>query len=75
MAPLAVGDHARGLFDHPPLTALADAARFKLADLRQIGGDLRLTLQPREAHISDRSEKQARFFFFAFLRARRGRKA
>ncbi len=46
LAPLAVGDHARGLFDHPPLTALADAARFRLADVRQLGGDLRLTLQP-----------------------------
>jgi len=46
MAPLAVGDHARGLFAHPPLTTLADAARFRLADVRQIGGDLRLTLLP-----------------------------
>lgn len=46
MAPLAVGDDARGLFDHPPLATLADAARFKLADVRQIGGDLRLTLLP-----------------------------
>ncbi|MCU0811493.1 MAG: bifunctional diaminohydroxyphosphoribosylaminopyrimidine deaminase/5-amino-6-(5-phosphoribosylamino)uracil reductase RibD [Thiobacillaceae bacterium] len=46
LAPLAAGDHARGLFDHPPLTALADAARFRLAEVRQMGGDLRLTLQP-----------------------------
>jgi diaminohydroxyphosphoribosylaminopyrimidine deaminase/5-amino-6-(5-phosphoribosylamino)uracil reductase len=46
VAPLALGDSARGLFDHPPLTTLAAAARFKLADVRQIGGDLRLTLQP-----------------------------
>ncbi|MHB1213547.1 MAG: bifunctional diaminohydroxyphosphoribosylaminopyrimidine deaminase/5-amino-6-(5-phosphoribosylamino)uracil reductase RibD [Thiobacillus sp.] len=46
MAPLAVGDDARGLFAHPPLTTLADAARFRLADVRQVGGDLRLTLLP-----------------------------
>ena len=46
MAPMAVGDDARGLFARPPLVSLADAARFKLADVRQIGGDLRLTLLP-----------------------------
>ncbi len=46
MAPMVVGDAARGLFAMPPLVALADAARFKLADVRQIGGDLRLTLLP-----------------------------
>ena len=46
LAPIAVGDDARGLFAHPPLATLADAARFRLADLRQIGGDLRLTLLP-----------------------------
>jgi diaminohydroxyphosphoribosylaminopyrimidine deaminase/5-amino-6-(5-phosphoribosylamino)uracil reductase len=46
VAPMAVGDDARGLFAQPPLTSLADAARFKLADVRQLGGDLRLTLLP-----------------------------
>jgi diaminohydroxyphosphoribosylaminopyrimidine deaminase / 5-amino-6-(5-phosphoribosylamino)uracil reductase len=46
LAPMAVGDSARGLFAQPPLEALADAARFKLADVRQVGGDLRLTLLP-----------------------------
>jgi len=44
MAPMAVGDDARGLFAQPALTSLADAARFRLADVRQLGGDLRLTL-------------------------------
>ncbi|MDP1862818.1 MAG: bifunctional diaminohydroxyphosphoribosylaminopyrimidine deaminase/5-amino-6-(5-phosphoribosylamino)uracil reductase RibD [Thiobacillus sp.] len=44
MAPMAVGDNARGLFAQPPLTTLADAARFHMTDVRQIGGDLRLTL-------------------------------
>jgi len=46
VAPMAVGDAARGLFSQPPLATLADAARFRLADVRQIGGDLRLTLYP-----------------------------
>ena len=46
VAPMAVGDDARGLFAHSPLTALANAAQFRLADVRQAGGDLRLTLLP-----------------------------
>ncbi|MDP3584801.1 MAG: bifunctional diaminohydroxyphosphoribosylaminopyrimidine deaminase/5-amino-6-(5-phosphoribosylamino)uracil reductase RibD [Thiobacillus sp.] len=46
VAPMAVGDDARGLFAMPALTTLADAARFRLADVRQIGGDLRLMLLP-----------------------------
>ena len=46
VAPMAVGDDARGLFAHPPLTSLDEAARFRLSDVRQIGGDLRLTLLP-----------------------------
>jgi diaminohydroxyphosphoribosylaminopyrimidine deaminase/5-amino-6-(5-phosphoribosylamino)uracil reductase len=46
MAPMVVGDDAHGLFAQPSLASLADAARFKLADVRQIGGDLRLTLLP-----------------------------
>jgi diaminohydroxyphosphoribosylaminopyrimidine deaminase/5-amino-6-(5-phosphoribosylamino)uracil reductase len=45
VAPIAVGDAARGLFALPQLESLADAARFKLSDVRQLGGDLRLTLQ------------------------------
>ncbi len=46
VAPLALGDSARGLFAQPPLASLADAARFRLVDVRQLGADLRLTLQP-----------------------------
>ena len=46
LAPMAVGDTARGLFAQPPLASLADAARFRLADVRQFGSDLRLTLLP-----------------------------
>jgi diaminohydroxyphosphoribosylaminopyrimidine deaminase/5-amino-6-(5-phosphoribosylamino)uracil reductase len=44
VAPMAVGDSARGLFAQPPLATLAEAARFRLADTRQLGEDLRLTL-------------------------------
>jgi diaminohydroxyphosphoribosylaminopyrimidine deaminase/5-amino-6-(5-phosphoribosylamino)uracil reductase len=47
MAPMAVGDDARGLFAQPALTSLTDAARFRLADVRQVGEDLRLTLLPK----------------------------
>ena len=47
MAPMAVGNDARGLFAQPPLTTLADAARFRMTDVRLIGGDLRLTLRPK----------------------------
>ncbi len=46
LAPMAVGDAARGLFATSPLTTLGDASRFRLADLRQLGPDLRLTLLP-----------------------------
>jgi diaminohydroxyphosphoribosylaminopyrimidine deaminase/5-amino-6-(5-phosphoribosylamino)uracil reductase len=46
VAPLAVGDDARGLFAMPALASLTNAARFKLDDVRQIGSDLRLTLHP-----------------------------
>jgi diaminohydroxyphosphoribosylaminopyrimidine deaminase/5-amino-6-(5-phosphoribosylamino)uracil reductase len=46
VAPMAVGDDARGLFAQPPLASLADAARFRLSDVRQVGSDLRLTLLP-----------------------------
>lgn len=47
MAPMAVGDDARGLFTQPPLATLTEAARFRIADVRQIDDDLRLTLLPK----------------------------
>ncbi|MBT9539695.1 bifunctional diaminohydroxyphosphoribosylaminopyrimidine deaminase/5-amino-6-(5-phosphoribosylamino)uracil reductase RibD [Thiobacillus sp.] len=47
LAPMAAGDSARGLFDHPPLMTLAEAARFRLSDVRAVGNDLRLTLLPQ----------------------------
>jgi diaminohydroxyphosphoribosylaminopyrimidine deaminase/5-amino-6-(5-phosphoribosylamino)uracil reductase len=47
VAPMAAGDSARGLFNHPPLMTLAEAARFRLGDVRAVGNDLRLTLLPQ----------------------------
>ena len=47
MAPMAVGDDARGLFTHAPFATLAEASRFRIADVRQVGEDLRLTLLPK----------------------------
>ena len=47
IAPMAVGHDARGLFNQTPLESLEYAARFRLQDVRQIGGDLRLTLVPK----------------------------
>lgn len=47
VAPMAVGDDARGLFSHAAaLTSLDAAARFRISDVRQVGGDLRLLLRP-----------------------------
>lgn len=47
LAPLVMGDAARGLFALPPLTDMAGRLPFQLIDSRQLGGDLRLTLRPR----------------------------
>ncbi len=46
LAPLVMGDAARGVFALPPLGDMANRLPFKLLDSRQIGGDLRLTLRP-----------------------------
>lgn len=47
LAPMALGDSARGLFTHAPHTTLDAAARFRITDVRPLGDDLRLTLTPR----------------------------
>lgn len=46
LAPLVMGDAARGVFALPPLTEMAGRLPFNLLDSRQVGGDLRLTLRP-----------------------------
>jgi diaminohydroxyphosphoribosylaminopyrimidine deaminase/5-amino-6-(5-phosphoribosylamino)uracil reductase len=53
MAPCVMGDQGRGLFHLPGVTAMADKKMLKLLDVRQIGGDLRLTLEPRETVIKN----------------------
>lgn len=46
LAPLVMGDAARGLFALPPLTEMAGRKSFSLVESRQLGSDLRLTLRP-----------------------------
>jgi len=46
MAPCILGDQGRGLFHLPGQTTMEDKKMLKLLDVRQIGGDLRLTLEP-----------------------------
>jgi len=46
MAPSILGDQGRGLFHLPGITMMADKKVLKLLDVRQVGGDLRLTLKP-----------------------------
>jgi diaminohydroxyphosphoribosylaminopyrimidine deaminase/5-amino-6-(5-phosphoribosylamino)uracil reductase len=47
MAPSILGDQGRGLFHLPGMMTMADKKMLKLLDVRQVGGDLRLTLEPR----------------------------
>jgi diaminohydroxyphosphoribosylaminopyrimidine deaminase/5-amino-6-(5-phosphoribosylamino)uracil reductase len=42
-----MGAAARGLFDIPDLQAMQDRFNFRLADVRQLGDDLRLTYLPQ----------------------------
>jgi len=46
IAPLAMGHAARGLFNMPELTEMAERRRFSLLDTTMLGGDLRLRLRP-----------------------------
>lgn len=46
LAPVAMGHAARGLFDLPALTDMAQRAHFSLLDTTMLGGDLRLRLRP-----------------------------
>lgn len=44
-APLTLGHHARGLFDLPALTDMGARHAWRLQEVRQVGGDLRLRLR------------------------------
>ncbi len=48
MAPLVLGDDARGLFRLPGLSAMRDRLELKFEDVRAVGDDLRLTLRPAQ---------------------------
>ncbi|BBL74039.1 bifunctional diaminohydroxyphosphoribosylaminopyrimidine deaminase/5-amino-6-(5-phosphoribosylamino)uracil reductase RibD [Methylomagnum ishizawai] len=43
LAPVVLGDQARGLFHLPGLSRMADRHELRLADTRQVGQDIRLT--------------------------------
>ena len=45
LAPMVVGNAARGMFDLPALTALDAAVRFEVRECRQIAGDLRVIVR------------------------------
>lgn len=45
MAPILMGDRARGMFDLPELTEMAGAREVRVYDLRHVGTDLRFTLR------------------------------
>ena len=47
MAPCILGDQGRGLFHLPGMTTMLDKKVLKLLDVRQVGGDLRLILEPQ----------------------------
>lgn len=46
LAPVLVGDAARGLFNLPALESLADKRRLAFRDVRLVGGDLRIVARP-----------------------------
>ena len=47
MAPVLLGDGARGLFHLPGLDRMAERVHLELCDLQRIGDDWRMTLRPR----------------------------
>ncbi len=47
LAPVVLGDLARGLFNLPPLARMCDRCEFEWREVARIGDDLRLTLRPR----------------------------
>ena len=46
LAPILLGDKARGLFDLPELTAMADKRPLRITDVSRIGEDYRLIARP-----------------------------
>lgn len=46
MAPLIMGDEAKGLFHLPGLSSMNDRISLEISDIRMVGNDCRLTLTP-----------------------------
>lgn len=46
MAPVIMGDEARGLFSLPGLAQMKDKIALHISELRKVGGDIRITAQP-----------------------------
>ena len=46
LAPVVLGDAARGLFALPALSDMANRVPFRVLDSRTVGSDLRLILRP-----------------------------
>lgn len=47
VAPLIMGDDARGLFSLPGLSKMKDRVQLSISDVRSIGKDLKITAQPQ----------------------------
>jgi diaminohydroxyphosphoribosylaminopyrimidine deaminase / 5-amino-6-(5-phosphoribosylamino)uracil reductase len=47
LAPHLLGDQARGMFGIPELTALSERRNLAIAEIRQIGPDIRITARPK----------------------------
>ncbi len=52
MAPMLLGDAARGAFALPTLTRLESAPRLEIVDLRAVGRDWRITARPEPSTIA-----------------------
>jgi len=52
MAPLLMGDAARGLMSLPGLERMADRVELQIEDIRSVGKDWRITCRPRAAGVN-----------------------
>jgi len=52
LAPVVLGDTARGLFTLPAIERMCDRSEFEWRDVERVGDDLRLTLRPRRREES-----------------------
>ena len=50
VAPVLLGDAARGLFQLPALTSMSQRIELELADIRAVGRDWRITAYPKRQH-------------------------